>query len=104
MKLSLALTLALTLTASLLTSFTSDANSKRDDPRNQSRNQSRQQNTQALAVQSADHAVAIAQRQYPGKVLNVQSSGNGYRVKLLSKDGQVFSVSVNAQTGRASKN
>ncbi|MGS0728214.1 PepSY domain-containing protein, partial [Shewanella sp. 0m-11] len=50
----------------------------------------------------------LAKRQYRGKVLKVQSSrvnGNpGYSVKLLSNDGVVFYVNVDAKTGRVSRN
>ncbi|GIU28971.1 hypothetical protein TUM4433_17750 [Shewanella schlegeliana] len=63
---------------------------------------------QKLKVRSKEQAVQLAKRQYRGKVLKVQSSrvnGNpGYRVKLLSSDGVVFYVNVDAKTGRVSRN
>ncbi|MCL1145965.1 PepSY domain-containing protein [Shewanella marinintestina] len=63
---------------------------------------------QKLKVSSKEQAVQLAKRQYRGKVLKVQSSrvnGNpGYSVKLLSNDGVVFYVKVDAKTGRVSRN
>ncbi|ACK48610.1 PepSY domain-containing protein [Shewanella baltica] len=92
--------LTLALIACLLASFGSMAGNDRQNDRNQgAKNEQRR-----LAVNSPDQAVAMVQRQYQGKVLSVQSSGSGYRVKLLNNDGQVFSVSVDAATGRVSRN
>ncbi|WP_108945971.1 PepSY domain-containing protein [Shewanella halifaxensis] len=63
---------------------------------------------QKLKVSSKEQALQLAKRQYRGKVLKVQSSrvnGNpGYSVKLLSNDGVVFYVKVDAKTGRVSRN
>ncbi|ABZ77572.1 Propeptide PepSY amd peptidase M4 [Shewanella halifaxensis HAW-EB4] len=63
---------------------------------------------QKLKVSNKEQAVQLAKRQYRGKVLKVQSSrvnGNpGYSVKLLSSDGVVFYVKVDAKTGRVSRN
>ncbi|GIU27292.1 peptidase M4 [Shewanella hafniensis] len=80
------------------------AGNDRQDDRNQSRSQNAKNEQRRLAVNSPDQAVAMVQRQYQGKVLSVQSSGSGYRVKLLNNDGQVFSVSVDAASGRVSRN
>lgn len=80
------------------------AGKDKQDDRNQSRNQEAKQEQHRLVVNSPDQAVAVVQRQYRGKVLSVQSSGSGYRVKILNNDGQVFSVSVDAATGRVSRN
>ena len=61
-----------------------------------------------LKVASREHALQLVKRQYQGKVLKVQSRRvNGhpaYRVKLLSQKGVVFYVTVDAQTGRVSRN
>ena len=61
-----------------------------------------------LRVGSREQAIQLVKRDYQGKVLKVQSSRvnghSGYRVKLLSKKGVVFYVSVDAQTGRVSRN
>ncbi len=63
---------------------------------------------QKLKVSSSQQAIQLVKRQYPGKVLKVQSSrvnGNpGYRVKLLSSSGAVFYVSVDAKTGSVRRN
>ena len=61
-----------------------------------------------LNIESREQAVQLVKRQYQGKVLKVKSSrvnGHpGYQIKLLSKEGRVFYVSVDAQTGRVSRN
>ncbi len=61
-----------------------------------------------LKVASREQALQLVKRQYQGKVLKVQSRRvNGhpaYRVKLLSPKGVVFYVTVDAQTGRVSRN
>ncbi|WP_346347757.1 PepSY domain-containing protein [Shewanella gelidimarina] len=62
----------------------------------------------SLKVKSSQQAAQLVKSQYPGKILKVQSArvnGNpGYRVKLLSKDGVVFYVTVDAKTGRVRRN
>ncbi|MCE9685252.1 PepSY domain-containing protein [Shewanella sp. AS16] len=61
-----------------------------------------------LQVMSAQQAVQLVKRQYQGKVLKVKAArvnGHpGYKVKLLSDDGMVFYVAVDAQTGRVMRN
>ncbi len=96
--------LTLPLIACLCFSFSCMAGNDKQDDRNQPRNQGAKQEQRRLVVNSPDQAVAMVQRQYRGKVLSVQSSGSGYRVKILNNDGQVFSVSVDAATGRVSRN
>lgn len=62
----------------------------------------------SLKVGSSQQAVQLVKSRYSGKLLKVQSArvnGNpGYRVKLLSKDGVVFHVSVDAKTGSIRRN
>ncbi|GIU28987.1 peptidase M4 [Shewanella colwelliana] len=62
---------------------------------------------QNLRVKSRQQATQMVKSQYGGKVLSVQSSkvnGNpGYRAKLLSADGVVFYVSIDAVTGQMSR-
>lgn len=58
----------------------------------------KEQQTQ-LRVRSGNEAAQIAQRQFGGKVLKVQKRNNGYVVKLVTKDGQIMYVSINAVTG-----
>lgn len=95
--------LTLTLITCLCASFGGMANNDKHLDRNQTRSQGVKNEQRRLAVNSPDQAVAMAQRQYRGKVLSVQSSGSGYRVKILNNDGQVFSVAVDAVTGRVSR-
>ena len=61
-----------------------------------------------LKVENREQAVQLVKRHYQGKILKAKSSrvnGHpGYQVKLLSKKGLVFYVSVDAQTGRISRN
>lgn len=61
-----------------------------------------------LVVASAQHAVQIAQSRYSGKVLKVQSANvnghAGYRIKLLTNDGVIFYVLVDATNGAVTRN
>lgn len=65
--------------------------------------QSSKKSSNKLKVKSREQAVQLVKRQYQGKVLKAQSkrvNGHpGYKVKLLSKKGLVFYVTVDAQTG-----
>ncbi|MGL4835771.1 MAG: PepSY domain-containing protein [Shewanella sp.] len=85
-----------------------ERHSERQKDRQQERQPSRAQGLQTeprrMVVNGPEQAVAMAQRQFRGKVLSVQSSGSGYRVKILNNNGQVFSVSVDAASGRVSRN
>lgn len=60
-----------------------------------------------LVVKNRNQAISMAKNQYSAKVLNAQSihiNGNpGYKVKLLSREGQVFYVNIDARTGRMSR-
>jgi uncharacterized membrane protein YkoI len=76
-----------------------------------SRNQaalSSQENPPKLKVRSREQAIQLGKKQYYGQVLKAQSSRitghSGYKVKMISKDGLVFYVSVDAQTGSISRN
>ncbi|MBW8185571.1 PepSY domain-containing protein [Shewanella nanhaiensis] len=70
--------------------------------------QSSRQAKSQLRVKSKDQAIQLVKRQYRGKVLKAQSSrvnGNpGYRIKMLSNQGVVFYVSVDAKTGSVRRN
>lgn len=44
-------------------------------------------------------AIESVQRATGGKVLDAKDAGNGYRIKVLTRDGQVRVVFVDAQTG-----
>lgn len=48
---------------------------------------------------SLEQAVAIVQQQTGGRVLDAREQGNGYRVKVLTRRGEVIVVFVDAQTG-----
>ncbi len=56
---------------------------------------------------SESQAVAAAQARVAGKVLNVQRVSKGekafYRVRILTDDGRVRTVSVDAKSGRVSE-
>lgn len=53
---------------------------------------------------SLDHAVETVQRRYNAKVVRAEETREGgevvYRIRLLSGDGRVFTVRVNARTGQ----
>jgi uncharacterized membrane protein YkoI len=51
-----------------------------------------------------DRAVEMVQRRYDAKVVRAEETREGddvvYRIRLLSADGRVFTVRVNARTGQ----
>ena len=49
---------------------------------------------------SLDEAVAKVRRRYGGQVIRAETRGNMHYVKLLSKEGRVRTVRVDARTGR----
>lgn len=53
---------------------------------------------------SLDRAVEMVQRRYDAKVVRAEETREGddvvYRIRLLSADGRVFTVRVNARTGQ----
>ncbi|NMP17813.1 MULTISPECIES: PepSY domain-containing protein [unclassified Thalassotalea] len=55
-------------------------------------------------VTSKQQAANMVKKRYGGKVLGVQSvKGRAYRVKLLTNDGHVIYVTVDAKTGKISR-
>jgi uncharacterized membrane protein YkoI len=48
---------------------------------------------------SLEQAVAIAQQRTGGRVLDARDQGRAYRIKLLTRSGEVVVVYVDAQTG-----
>ncbi|MFT6926404.1 MAG: putative membrane protein YkoI [Psychromonas sp.] len=56
-----------------------------------------------LQINNSAQAVQLVKRQYQGKVLKAQASKvngqAGYKVKMISKGGQVFYLFVDAQSG-----
>lgn len=68
--------------------------------------QARQRAPDGFAVQrvaenrvSLDQAVAMVQRATGGRVLDAREAGGGYRIKVLTRDGEVRVVFVDARTG-----
>ena len=61
-------------------------------------------NASAYKVRSAQQAAKIVKNRYGGKVLKVQTvnKGQGYRVRILKKNGHVVTVTVDAKSGRVS--
>jgi len=60
-------------------------------------------NTAAYAERSAinkQQAVAIATQNYPGRVLAVKLKAEVYQIKILSDNGKVRVVKVDASSGR----
>jgi len=88
----------LTLAVCLLLPLTATTAYARD---NGTTSAARSQNN--LKVNSSAQAVQLVKRQYQGKVLKAQSTKTngrpGYRVKMISTEGRVFYVFVDAQTG-----
>ena len=62
----------------------------------------------ANVINSREEALQLVKGQYKGKVLKVQpsqpGSSPGYKIKMLSKKGVVFNVSVEAKTGTVLRN
>jgi uncharacterized membrane protein YkoI len=61
-----------------------------------------QSNKQQLQVKSSNQAAQKAQRHFGGKVLKVKAQNNGYRVKLIKKNGYIITVFVDAKSGQIS--
>lgn len=59
-------------------------------------------NPEKLAV-SREQAVAIAQQNFPGKIVKVQSGKQQYRIRVLQSDGRVITVVVDGQSGRVKR-
>lgn len=57
----------------------------------------------AAAPVSKQQAAGIALQSVPGRVLKVTLKDGMYRVKIVSKSGDVVSVFVNSQTGEIPK-
>jgi uncharacterized membrane protein YkoI len=62
--------------------------------------------TNQLKISNTAQAVQLVKRQYQGKVLRAQTNNSdgylGYNVKILSKEGRVFYLFVDAKTGSVS--
>jgi len=68
--------------------------------------ESSKRSSNRLKVNSSAQAVQIVKRQYQGKVLKAQATKSngqlGYKVKMISTEGRVFYIFVDAQTGNIS--
>ena len=73
----------------------------------QSDKKAKPSNSEKLKVPTRKDAIKRVKRQYKGKVLKASSSriqgASGYKVKMITNDGVVFYVHVDAQTGRVSR-
>jgi uncharacterized membrane protein YkoI len=60
----------------------------------------------AQAAMSLERAVQIAETRFKARVVRADTQREGghvvYRLRMLSPDGRVFSVRIDAQTGNAS--
>ncbi|MDP4536399.1 hypothetical protein Q3O60_09390 [Alkalimonas collagenimarina] len=50
-----------------------------------------------------EQAAELALQQYPGRVLNVKTESQHYRVRVLQRDGRVVTLLVDRRTGRLTK-
>jgi uncharacterized membrane protein YkoI len=95
MKMASILTLAVCLLLPLAATTASAANDGRGTDQ-----------SSKVKVSSTAQAVQLVKRQYQGKVLRAQTSNSdrysGYKVKMISKEGRVFYLFVDAQTGSIS--
>ena len=97
MKIILFIFIGLTLT--LAPNYRADAQGlSRSSPQQSTSNKS------SLKVRSSQQAAQMVKSRFGGKVLKVNSKKvngrNGYKVKLLKKNGHVISVLVDAHSGR----
>jgi uncharacterized membrane protein YkoI len=53
----------------------------------------------SAGIISEQQAIAIAQQHFRGRVLAISRSGDLYRIKILSDQGAIHSVLINAQSG-----
>lgn len=105
MKMASILTLAVCLILPL-TATTVSARASANDNRATSVADESKRSPKKLKVNSSAQAVQLVKRRYQGKVLKAQSTKTngqlGYRVKMISREGRVFYIFVDAQTGNIS--
>jgi uncharacterized membrane protein YkoI len=98
MKMASILTLTVCLLFSLALTPAYAKGSAHDD-----RAKSSSHETAQLKVSSSAQAIQLVKRQYQGKVLKAQATKingqPGYKVKMISKEGRVFYIFVDAQSG-----
>jgi uncharacterized membrane protein YkoI len=75
-----------------------------DSDRNRVPRQEMRQPSRALAGQSQDRVIAIAEKRHGAKVIKVEEGSHKgrpiYVLRLLSKEGKVSTVRVDAENGR----
>lgn len=52
---------------------------------------------------SREQAAALAQQQYPGRIVKIKAEREFYRIRLVQPDGRVITVLVDGKTGRIKK-
>lgn len=101
MKMASILTLTVCLLFSLAVTPAYARGSANDD-----RVKSSSKEATQLKISSSAQAIQLVKRQYQGKVLKAQATKAngqpGYKVKMISKEGRVFYIFVDAQTGSIS--
>ncbi|WP_018691145.1 PepSY domain-containing protein [Algicola sagamiensis] len=56
-----------------------------------------------LADIDKTEAVKKVSQAYPGKIVRVQSTGDGFRIRIIQKDGRVITLFVDKKTGAIQK-
>lgn len=60
-------------------------------------------NATKLKIENKEQAIQLVKSKYSGKILKVQANKinnhGGYKVKLITKKGVIYYISVDAQTG-----
>ncbi|MEE2022927.1 MULTISPECIES: PepSY domain-containing protein [Alkalimonas] len=52
---------------------------------------------------SKEQATELAVQSYPGRVLNVKTEQQNYRIRVLQRDGRVVTLVVDGRTGRVTR-
>ncbi|MCC5851872.1 MAG: PepSY domain-containing protein [Alkalimonas sp.] len=52
---------------------------------------------------SKEQATELAVQRFPGRVLNVKTESQQYRIRILQRDGRVVTVVVDGRTGRVTR-
>jgi uncharacterized membrane protein YkoI len=91
---------ALPLILLFLVTHSFDANAQGGFVSGASASTYKKQSHSEFRVKSSKQAAKVAIDRYGGKILKVQKKRSGYRVKLIKSNGQIFSVYVDAKTGK----
>jgi uncharacterized membrane protein YkoI len=95
---------ALFMAATLLATLPQSAQAERDNRRGEERERDRRpEKEEPRREMSLDQAVKMVQKRYNARVVSAetrrQNDRTVYRLKLLNKDGKVWTVTVDAATG-----